>query len=103
MKIVYKCLCGSVVEIEARDRRPVAEIVDLWRIHSQCPALWALRWDRQHPDVTDAAEVMAAASGGPTVVPIPPVGGPVDAIGHGWVEQDTDPTTEMPSRRKNLP
>jgi hypothetical protein len=101
MKISYRCLCGTVVEIESRDRRPVAEIVDLWRIHSQCPALWALRWDRQHPDHTDAAEVMA--QGEAVVVPIPPVGGPVDALGHGWVEQDPDPTKEMPPTRRNLP
>jgi len=101
VKITYRCLCGSVVEIEARDKRPVAEIVDLWRIHSGCPALWALRWDRQNPDRTDSAEVMEAARGGPTIVPVPPVGGPVDAIGQGWVEQE-DPTTELPPRR-NLP
>jgi hypothetical protein len=55
MKIEYACVCGTKLVVTRSDRKPVDDLADMWRQHSQCPALWA-RWG--HVDQTaDTAEV----------------------------------------------
>jgi len=45
MKIEYHCVCGSHMIVTRGDRRPISELVEMWRQHAQCPAIWA-RWGK---------------------------------------------------------